>query len=352
MAGVCWKSLGNRGNEYRYSARRYVQLSPTMYKAIASEFVRAVRGRRSQRALSRRLGYSTNVVYTWESGRAAPTALQFFELLEKSGIDTRLAIRGFYVKPPLWLTTMRLFPSRAGVAAFLRDQRGSATIQELAAGTGFSRFALSRWFKGHAEPKLPDLLALVQFTTLRMHDFVARFVPPESLPALSREWQRQRAARQAAYELPWTQAVLRTLELEAYARLKKHERGWIARQLGIDVAIEVEALHLLESSGQIVRDVLRYRVQSTAVDLRADPQAAVAQRTFWTRVATDRAPDDPGMYAFNVCGVSQRDLERLKQMQREYLKRARALIAESHPVEVVALVQTQVFALSGGSVKR
>jgi hypothetical protein len=52
------------------------------------------------------------------------------------------------------------------------------------------------------------------------------------------------------------------------------------------------------------------------------------------------------MYAFNVCGVSHRDLERLKQMQREYLKRARALIAESQPVEVVALVQTQVFALS------
>jgi transcriptional regulator with XRE-family HTH domain len=318
-----------------------------MFRTIASELVRAVRGPRSQRALSRRLGFSTNVVYGWESGRAAPTALQFFELLEKSGVDTRVRVSGFYVKPPLWLSTMRVFPSRAGLAAFLRDQRGATTIQELAAGTGISRFALSRWFKGSAEPKLPDLLSVVQFTTLRMHDFVAQFVSPEAVPTLSREWQRQQAARKAAYDLPWTQAVLRSLELEAYGHLPKHEVGWIAKELGIDVDVEVEALRLLEFSGQVVRDGERYRAKPLAVDLRTDPRAAIAQRTFWTRVAMDRAPEDPGMYAFNVCGVSLRDLERLKQMQREYLKRARGIIAESQPVEVVALIQTQVFALSG-----
>lgn len=272
--------------------------------------------------------------------------MQFFELLEKSGIDTRTALRSFYVKAPLWLRTIRAFPSRAGVAAFLRDQRGNTSISELSLTTGFSRFALSRWFKGTAEPKLPDLLALVQCSTLRMHDFVSCFVTPDSLPTLSREWARQTAARKAAYDLPWTQAVLRAIELDAYAQLPRHRPGWIARQLGIDAALEEEALNLLQSSGQIALEGGRFRVHPATVDLRADPQAAIAQRTFWSKVAAARAPQNPGMYAFNVCAVSKRDLERLKQMQREFLKQARALIAESQPVECVALLQTQIFALT------
>jgi DNA-binding transcriptional regulator YiaG len=42
------------------------------YESLSSELVRALRGRRSQQAFSRRLGYSANVLYTWEKGGASP----------------------------------------------------------------------------------------------------------------------------------------------------------------------------------------------------------------------------------------------------------------------------------------
>ncbi|HVZ32321.1 MAG TPA: helix-turn-helix transcriptional regulator, partial [Polyangiaceae bacterium] len=44
------------------------------YEDLARDFIRALRGGRSQAALSRRLGFRTNVLYAWESGRRWPTA--------------------------------------------------------------------------------------------------------------------------------------------------------------------------------------------------------------------------------------------------------------------------------------
>ena len=43
----------------------------------AQQLLRAVRGRRSQQALSRHLGYRSNPVANWETGRRYPTAREF-----------------------------------------------------------------------------------------------------------------------------------------------------------------------------------------------------------------------------------------------------------------------------------
>ncbi len=317
-----------------------------MFEAVARELVRAARGSRSKLALSRRLGFGTNVLYAWESGRSSPTALQFLLMMEKCGVDTRTALRSFYVKPPLWLSTMREFPSKAGVAAFLRDQRGQVPLQHLAFTTGLSRFALSRWLKGAAEPRLPALFKVLAHCTQRLTEWVALFVDPQKLPTLQKQWQKHQAAHRAALELPWTQAVLRVLELDAYQRLEQHPPGWIAAQLGVDRKIENKALTLLEQSGEISFVDGLWRTQATTVNLRRDPKTAITQRRFWVEVAVERAASDPGMFAYNVCSLSLADLERLKRLQRDFLQQARTIIAESEPVERVALVQSQIFALS------
>ena len=315
-------------------------------QAITRQLVKALRGRRSQLSLSRRLGFSTNVLYAWESGRSAPMVTQFLHMAERSGIDTRQATSRFYVKPPLWLTTLKEYPSRSGVAAFLKNQRGQMSLVDLAERSGISRFTLSRWFKGSAEPRLPDFLTILEHTTRRVTDWVSLFADPELLPALEQTWKRDQAVRAATYELPWTQAVLRALELRAYAELPEHRPGWLATRLGIEPSAEQRALELLASTGQIQWLGEKWRVLSEgAVDLRRDPTAAKTQRAFWTSVAAARAKKAEGMFAYNVCGISESDLRKLTQMQREFLQAARLLIAKSHPVERVVLLQTQIFAL-------
>jgi transcriptional regulator with XRE-family HTH domain len=316
------------------------------YSTLASELVRAVRGRRAQGTVSQRLGFRSNVLYAWESGRSYPTAAEFLRFAEKCRVPLRQVLSQFYVKPPAWLTTMKVVATRAGVAAFLRDQRGRTPIVELAASTGLSRFALSRWMKGTAEPRLPDFLHVVDESTQRLGDWIALFADPVQLPSFSRHWQSQLAARRAAYELPWTQPVLRALELHAYQSLPRHEDGWIARRLGLPPETERLALETLALSGQITLRGGHWCVEDASpVNLRVDPDAAARQRQFWLGVAAQRAADTPGMFAYNICAVSERDLARLRTLQRDFLQQARTIIAQSSPVEQVVLVQVQVFAL-------
>jgi len=316
------------------------------YSKLASELVRGVRGRRSQQTVSQRLGFRSNVVYAWESGRSYPTAAEFLRFAEACKVAVRPALIGFYVKAPAWLSSTKRVSSPAAVAAFLRDQRGRTPIVELAAATKISRFALSRWLKGEAEPRLPDFLNLSSAATQRLGDWIACFTDPAALPSIARLWQSQQAARRAAYELPWTQPVLRALELEQYQALGEHADGWIAQRLGVSPEIERQALETLALSGQISKQEGSWRVEEAApVDLRVDPEAAARQRAFWVGVAAARAERAKGMFAYNVCALSERDLARLKQLAREFLQQARAIIARSSPVERVALVQMQLFAL-------
>ena len=134
------------------------ELTKMDYTKLASELVRAVRGRRSQQTVSTRLGFKSNVVYAWESGRSYPTAAEFLRFAEVCKVALRPALAGFYVRAPAWLSSAKRVSSPAAVATFLRDQRGRTPIVELAAATKLSRFALSRWLKGDAEPRLPDFL--------------------------------------------------------------------------------------------------------------------------------------------------------------------------------------------------
>ncbi|MEN9577259.1 MAG: hypothetical protein RJA70_268 [Pseudomonadota bacterium] len=315
------------------------------FNQAAAQLVRAVRGKRSQAWVCRRLKYTSNVIYTWETGRNAPSALQFLTLAECCGFDTRTLLADFYVKQPLWLNTLAVFPSAPGVAAFLRDQRGQIPIGEWASSIGASRFALSRWLKGTASPKLPELLKLIHFSSRRLLDFVALFTYTANLSAMEGEWQRADAALRSMKEAPWSQAVLRCFELPQYASYTGSAASFVVERLRLSQAQAETAISLLASSGQLEKSNERWLpTPIEALDAGRDPSVAEGQRRWWATFAASRVGRVKGMCAYNVCAVSSRDLARLKELQRGYLRQARAIIAESAPERVV-LIMTHVLAL-------
>jgi hypothetical protein len=62
---------------------RYI--APVDFDRIARELMVALRGRRSQVAWSRRLGYRSNVAYAWESGRRSPTGAEMLRAAGRGG---------------------------------------------------------------------------------------------------------------------------------------------------------------------------------------------------------------------------------------------------------------------------
>jgi hypothetical protein len=322
--------------------------SPTEidYAQLGAELVRALRGSRSQMALSRRLGYRTNILYIWEARKGAPTAAAFLGLARRVGVNLEQAFERFYGAAPPWMSQHDP-ASVGGVAALLTDLKGNTTLVDTARTLRSSRFALSRWLKGSAEPRLPDFLQAVEGMSLRLLDFVACFVDPESLPCVKADWQRLQLARKAAYQRPWSHAVLRALELAEYRGFRAHPRGWLARRLGLSQGEEDACLEVLRSTGQVESKGGKWVIRNIqSIDTRRDPQSARELKAWWFDVGTARyRGGSPGVFSYNLFGVSHADLERLEALQRAYFRELRSIVAQSEPVENVAVVNLQLFSL-------
>jgi len=311
------------------------------HATVAAELVRALRGRRSQTALSRRLGYRSNVVYRWEAGRAWPTAAAFFAAARRVGVDLPGLLQKFYRTPSERIARLDL-TRPAGVAALLADLRGSTPIGELARRAGRSRFAVARWLKGEAEPRLPELLLMIDVATLRLLDFLAGMVDPATLPSVRDDWQALLLAREAAYTNPWSHAVLRGLELADYVALPHHQPGWLARRLGMPEAEEKRSIELLARTKQIRRRRRKWVVdESRTVDTRADPARSLRMKAWWTRLALDRVEaGSEHVLSYNLFSVSAADYQRILELYRAFFQQMRAIVADSRPNERVVLFST------------
>lgn len=316
------------------------------FPKIVAELVRRLRGKHSQTALSRRLHFSTNVVYGWEHQRRHPSATQLLALAQRVGVDLRAAFGSFFPhSPPSWLTETSDFATLDVVSQLLRDTRGGTPLVHLAQRCGVSRFALARWQSGSAEPRAWEWLSALHHASHRLVDFLEPWTKGKPLMALRDEYQRVHAARRVAEQHPLSQALLRCLELEGSGdsqTLRRH-----ARALGIEEAEQRDILQLLETTQQVERVDGRWTVRETSpLNMRLQKETAQQQRTFWAKYASERAPlSKSGLCAYNVCGVSKQGYDELRKLQREYLQKARALIETSTPVERVALLQVNLIAL-------
>lgn len=316
------------------------------YEALSRQLLRALRGKRTQAAFSRRLGYRSNVVRTWENGHRFPTAARLLQAARRGGREPRAALARFLPGEPAWVS--ELDPATPqGVQRLLMDLRGAQKILDVAARAERSRYATARWLAGTAEPRVPDFLRLIEACSLRVLDFVACFVDPHSLPAVAKAWARLEDARAVAFELPWSHAVLRALELASYRALRVHRPGFIAAKLRIPLEEEQRCLALLERSGQIKKQRGKYVAgRPLTLDTRISPGTGRSLVRFWAETGVERmASGEHGLFSYNLFTVSERDLTRLRELHLSYFRELRSIVAQSEPSERVVVANVQLFGL-------
>lgn len=307
----------------------------------AQQLLRAIRGRRSQVAFARRLGYKRNPVADWEHGRRTPTVVETLRAASLSGIDLDEVFHRF-------ATPDEPVPEgydRAGLGAWLQGLRGQTPMAEVAEKAGASRFAVSRWLSGTTNARLPSFLRLLEALTGRCSDWVALLVDIEQVPALLPSHRRRARQRELAAEVPWAAAVLRLLETTSYRDLPAHEPGWIAARLGIPADEEARCLAALQEGGVVQWRRTHYRAAAPlTVDTRTSPERVRRLKAHWSSVGHARAlhPRPGDLVSYNVISLSRRDLERLRALHLAYYRDVRALVAGSEPVEVAALVNVQL----------
>jgi transcriptional regulator with XRE-family HTH domain len=314
-------------------------------EVVAQQFMRALRGKRSQQAFARRLGYRGNPITDWEHGRRYPTAHEALRAAQCARVDVRAAFARF--APAAELTTEK---NGFAIGHWLRQVSAPASINALAAGSGLSRFAISRWLSGQRRPRLPDFFRLVDVATGRLPDLVAELVPIADTPALARRHAVAQAARRLAFDAPWTEAILRVLETPQYARLRVHRPGFVAERLGISLEQESRALALLQAAEVITRVGDRYvDIRPLTVDTRGGRRALYSIKQHWARVAAERAaePLRGDVFGYNVLSVSKPDLARIAELLHATFREIRTIVAGSEPAECVALLNLHLVGWNG-----
>jgi transcriptional regulator with XRE-family HTH domain len=316
---------------------------------LSSQLVRALRGRRSQPALSRRLGYTSNVVYAWEKGRRAPSAGDFLRLAARSLPDLRARCEAF-LGQSLDVNLTRSAVEDVGKLLTLLGHGRS--VVELAKATNSDRGTVTRWLRGETQPKLPELFAFVEASTQRLLEFVSLFVDPEELACTRAAYRDLLIQRRLAYELPWSHALLRALELKSYRALPQHAPGVAARQVGLSLEDEARYLAALEQGKQVRRVRGKLQVQRVlTVDTRPSEAQNRKLKQHWAEVALNRythgqtSPDT--LFSYNLFAISQHDYERVRRLHLEYYERVREIVAESREPERVVLLNLQLVPLDG-----
>lgn len=292
------------------------------------------------------------MVHNWEAKRRWPTAARALECAEKVGVDADAALEKFYGRSPTWAGAVRA-ASPEGVVRLLEDWVGQTPVTTIAEKMGCSRHAVGRWLRGAAEPRLPDFLCLVETCSLRLLDYLASLADLKTMPSVAEEWLQLQAARALAYEAPWTHAVLRALELAEYTRLSHHDDALVARLLGITEMQVRICLQLLRSAGEVTFDGSLYRLAgAAAVDTRSDARANLRLKTWWLQVAVERMNAGAnGQFSFNLFSVSNKDFERIRELQIRYFRELRQIVSDSTPNETVAVVNMQLLDLHDPSTR-
>lgn len=317
------------------------------YEDVAAELIRALRGRRSRADVSRRLGYRSNIVHRWELKHSWPTASRFLEMHRRLRPTAPSWIEQFFNGLPDWASPRDQTSPRA-VAAFLQRLRGKTPLLKIAELARCNRYSVSRWIAGTAQPKLPDFLRLVDVMSRRLPDLIAAFEDPARLPSMNLRWKQLQLARRAGYELPWSHAVLRALELKGAPRALVAQQDWIARKLRIPAGTVREALAVLEGAAQITKTKRGYRVREiTSIDTGRDPELSRGVKIAWLRTALERLEaNTPGRFGYSVFAVSKADLAELHALHLQYVRAMQSVIARSTPSECVGLYCSQLLDLS------
>lgn len=311
----------------------------------ARELIRAIRGKRSQVAFSRRLGYRGNVAAKWEGGHRFPTFSETLRAASRCGIDVPAALARFHAA-----SAERYDPEDLG--PWLMALRGRSNQASLARRSGLSRQQIGRMLSGRSRGRLPEVMALLDAMTGRLPDLVGALVPIEEVASLAREAAVRTTLARLAVSHPWSPAAQAWLDTRGKVPVATAAAD-LSGAIGIPEPAAEDLLDVLVAAGAALRVRGSYRpAPPTTVEVQATPEDFQAIRAHWATVGAERIQrGEPGdLFSFNIFAIGREDLQRVREAQRRFYREVRAIVADSPPeVPAMLIVHTAAFEDSRGS---
>jgi transcriptional regulator with XRE-family HTH domain len=318
---------------------------------LVIELLRALRGSRSQQALSMRLGYRSNVVARWESGTRRMAAHDGFRLLRVVGAGPHAGLPA--LDPTLTGVLDGMDPDGpAHATAALVHLCDGVALADLAARGPLTRAQLGRALRGEAVLRWSDLLALAQLTVGGVLDWLAVHVDLAELPSVADVWEARQRTTALLVDHPFVAALPVLFRSRAYLDLPEHDPAWVAARLGVTEAEVLEVWPALETAGLVALEG-RHAVATGVLPARPPAAVQAAQEDHWAALA-HRAGRGHGCYTgYMMLTCEDAQVGELGASVAEVLAdAAQAAPSDTPGLERVALCLVQAVAIDDGTIPR
>ncbi|MGB0646092.1 MAG: hypothetical protein ACPGQS_02895 [Bradymonadia bacterium] len=313
------------------------------YEHLTQELFKTLRGRSSQGAFSRRLGFQTNVAYRWESGLRTPNANDLLMVLD---------IRISAPRENIWRFASPFNQDEQSTSnwcwgRWLSLIKGQCSVKALSNATGLSAQAIRRIFRGDVTPKVDRLLQLIQVLTNRLLDFVQLFVDPKTLPSLASLVDVQTAQRALSTQFLNTELIIASLETDAYQALDAHSNQWIATHLQLELEEVTHTVDALKKTGGLYSVGQKLKTQPNRFVNTRRLGAAAYLRLFdhWNDTLTRRRTSED-YAAYLVFSCTQETATIIRDLLNTAVKDAVTRVSEDDSTDSVSALTVQLGRLS------
>ena len=174
------------------------------------------------------------------------------------------------------------------------------------------------------------------------------------MPSLAGEYEIFRRQRELAYSMPYLDALMEALLVEAYRKSPKHDPGILARVAGLPERSVATALASLEAAGMVEKAGDKYQALEIGIDYRADRARMVKNILHWigetaaTVQNLQKRPLQGSLVGFSVFSLSREGHERALKLFREFNMAIHALGTEDQgPKEKVLVLVNSLMDAQG-----
>ncbi len=305
------------------------------WSTVAQELVRALRGRTTQSALSRRLGFKTNVVYRWEAGLREATADDFLSLLRLRLDRAEATLWAFARGPDEADGSQSMF----SWASWLRTLRGEQSVAEIADHLSLSKQAVRRIFRGDTSPPLSRLLQLVDRLSNRVLGFVEMMTDPAKLKSLRGIRALAEAQLAITFEHLHAESIIACLETDDYESLPGHSNHWLAERLGLPLSVVETTIEALIAAGGLMVKRGKFKTQDNRM-VNTQTRSRVASRRLarhWTNVSMGLS-EERTRSGYLVFSADQAAVDDIGRIMTEAMYQVIARVAKSSAVDRVSVL--------------
>lgn len=208
------------------------------YKKLRQELIRAIRGDKSQTFINKRLGYRSNQVAKWESGRGRilwPDFVSFCNVCH------------FNLRQPFPFLSGKKFFHEDIISNYLRSYDKKVIIEHL----NVSHATLSRWLSGALIPDLDIILRLLAFDNRLLA--LANALSLNKLPSF-KQYMEQYDCTKLKGVSGFANIIYKLIGSKQYRELKEHVDGFLATLLCINVNTEKQLLEILLQQGLLQKN--------------------------------------------------------------------------------------------------